>query len=241
MKIPDVRWILARRVLKLGRRRDWVLGHVDRDGFRWTTREVDDSFLSYMGHEANLSAEILREGELFVDVGAHVGTWSVRASKYYRRIISFEPSQNTRKALLHNIRLNHVENIEVRQEALSDKRGVGTMYHFGRMSGGNRLNDNRHPLLRSIGKAANTVSVETLDEYRLSPTLLKIDTEGNELPILRGATETLKRTQRIIVESHRLTDVPLIENLLRESGFNTHLKFYHDQPHHDQPHIIGQR
>jgi len=233
--IPDFYWIFKNRVFLPKRRLDWLIGHVDKDGWRWTVRGCDDSFLAYNGHETNLSDEILQPGQLFVDIGAHVGTWSVRASPFYDQVVSFEPSSKTRAVLQKNIVRNKIENVRVEPMALSDKTGLGTMHHFSHMSGGNSLFDH-HPLLRGVGTNANPTTVKPLDSYGFKPTLIKIDTEGHELPILRGARETLKNTKRAIVESHRDEDVLQVKQLLADAGFNVRLSFYRTEVH-----IIGER
>lgn len=199
-----------------------------KDGFDWTIRGCDDGFLAYSGHEDSLTDEILRKGKLFVDVGAHVGRWSIRASKYYDQVISFEPSLKTQDVLRKNIWRNKIANITVQSVALSDHSGFGTMHHFGHMSGGNSLEDN-HPLLRGTGTKANETIVELLDAFNLSPTLIKIDTEGHELKVLDGAKETLRRTERIIVESHRDENVEKIKRVLAEAGLKVRLAHYRNE------------
>lgn len=233
--VPDIYWILKNRVFLPQRRIDWIRGSVNKDGYKWAVRGCDDSFLAYNGHEPNLNAEILQPGRLFIDIGAHVGRWTVRASKYYDKVIAFEPSDKTRKVLRKNIEQNHLTNVSVQNIALGDEDGVGTMYHHSHMSGGNSLEQN-HPLLRSGGTATNPVTIKRLDDYDFFPTLIKIDTEGHELQVLNGAYATLGRTKRVIVESHRDEDVLKIKKLLLEAGFSVRLSFYRNEVH-----VIGER
>lgn len=233
--VPDIYWILKNRVFLPQRRIDWIKGSVKKDGFSWTVRGCDDSFLAYNGHEPNLDKEILQPGRLFVDIGSHVGRWTVRASKYYDKVVAFEPSQKTRSVLLKNVLRNHVKNVEIQAIALGDDEYDAVIYHHSHMSGGNSLQQN-HPLLRQGGVVANKTHVMTLDHFHYFPTLIKIDTEGNELPVLNGALETLKRTKRVIVESHRDDDVLKIKRLLLDSGFNVRLSFYRSEVH-----VIGER
>src|SRR2546426_11517294 len=64
---------------------------------------------------------ILRQGDTFVDIGANVGGWTIPAARYYRRIVAFEANQKVAEVLSRNLRLNHVENVEV-LPSLSVKR-----------------------------------------------------------------------------------------------------------------------
>ena len=66
--------------------------------------------------------------------------------------------------------------------------------------------------------------------------MIKIDTEGYELPVLQGAKETLKHTRKVIAEIHKDDDMPVIRQLLEDSGFNTRMIA---APY--EVHIIGER
>jgi precorrin-6B methylase 2 len=56
---------------------------------------------------------------LFVDVGAHVGTWTVRAAKGFRRVMAFEPEPKWNRMLRKNVEANSLGNVEVHNVALS--------------------------------------------------------------------------------------------------------------------------
>jgi len=239
--VPDVSWILMHRVLLPRRRLDWLRGTVEKDGWKWTVRGLNDSHLSYQGHESWLSGEILRKGRVFVDVGAHVGTWTVRASKYYEKVVAFEPTDRTRKLLLKNLELNNVSNVTVYKAALGRQHAIKTINYFPKVrgNGGNSLLDRnpaQHERYASQVVPLQQVTVEPLDDYMLRPDLVKIDTEGYEIPILEGMSETLPRTQRIIVEAHRDEDVLKIRSMLDRAGFKTRLSV---SPF--EVHVIGER
>ncbi len=239
MKIPDFWWIAKNRV-NPRRRIQWLKGSVRKDGWKWNVRGVDDSYLSYYGHEDNLTREILRfnqpRGELFVDIGAHVGTWSIRASPHYQKVVSFEPTAKTAALLVKNIRDNHVGNVSVRVLALGAEDGAGTMHHFSHQSGGNSLTTS-HPLLRpQMPRRMNPVQIRQLDRFQFHPTLVKVDTEGYELNVLAGASETLKHTGKIILEAHRIGDVDKISMILADAGFKVRISRFRDETH-----VIGER
>ena len=204
-------------------------------------RGLNDSYLSYTGHEEWLKPEILQKGRLFVDVGAHVGRWTLRASKYYDGVVAFEPTDRTRKVLLENLDLNNIHNVIVRKSALGRERSIMTINYFPKLrsNGGNSLlarNPAQHERYASKVIPLQEVQVEPLDDYSLAPDLVKIDTEGYELEVLAAMPETLSHTKRVIAEAHRDEDVAKISKLLKNAGFTIRVIV---QPY--EVHVVGER
>jgi FkbM family methyltransferase len=143
----------------------------------------------------------LREDELFVDAGANVGGYTVLASGVARAdSIAIEPVDSTFRMLLANLRLNGIAD---RVEALNvglDERPGALRFSTDRDSL-NRvlLDDERLP--------AAVVETTTLDSVlgARAPAILKLDVEGYELPVLRGAARCLAdpRLRAVIVELNR--------------------------------------
>jgi FkbM family methyltransferase len=132
---------------------------------------------------------VLREDDLFVDVGANVGSYTILAcSVRHARGIAFEPVPTTYKRLFENIRLNNLEN---RVQSFN----VG----IGRQQGDLSFTSDMGPMNRALAEGesdANAINipVTTLDATLKGevPSLLKIDVEGYETPVLEGAMEVLK-------------------------------------------------
>ena len=127
------------------------------------------------------------KGELFVDVGAHVGTWAVRATRTFHSVVAIEPHPVFNRILRKTIAMNGLHNISVVSAILSNEPGEAHM-----------LTANWLPSRRMDLK----VPIRTLDSLELEPTLIKIDTEGNELRVLQGAIHTLRGKPMIVVETH---------------------------------------
>ncbi|MBK1620608.1 FkbM family methyltransferase [Lamprobacter modestohalophilus] len=131
----------------------------------------------------------LREEDLFVDVGANVGSYSILAcSAVGARGIAFEPVPNTFNRLIENMRLN---NLEERVTCLN--KGVGAeeeniTFTSDTDTTNHALADGEH-----CEKVVN-VEVTSLDTvlHSESPALVKIDVEGYETPVLEGAQEILR-------------------------------------------------
>ena len=133
---------------------------------------------------------VLRKEDLFIDVGANVGSYTILAcSAIGARGYAFEPVPRTYKRLVDNIRLNHLEN---RVECLN----IGVGREQGRLAFTSHMNTENHALASGEqGDGAIDVEVSTLDAVLRdeSPALMKIDVEGFETPVLEGAVETLKK------------------------------------------------
>jgi FkbM family methyltransferase len=143
---------------------------------------------------------------VFVDVGANVGQWTtaLAAAHPAALVVAFEPAPSTLDLLRHNVHLNHLSNVRALGLALSDTIGIDSFQVAKRGSICNRLLPNDHRTATDAHMAdAATISVETvrLDDYCQNEGIerigfLKIDVEGAELRVLRGA-ERLLRTQAI--------------------------------------------
>lgn len=131
---------------------------------------------------------LLREGDVFFDIGANVGTYTVLSSAVRgARTVSVEPVPSTFDSLIANIRLNDIEGLVTPLNiAVSDVSGTiqmtpgfDTMNHV--------ISDNE------TGASTITTSVKSLDEIALEsvPTLLKIDVEGYETKVIEGASRLL--------------------------------------------------
>lgn len=144
-------------------------------------------------YEARLSelvASTLRPGDVFWDVGAHFGWYTLLGSSAVGpqgRVYAFEPAQGNLWYLHHHLAWNRCTNVEVRPVALGGEAGERAF--GGRGTGSGRL-----------GRGSGRVPVQTLDELVRSgacraPTYLKIDVQGAEAEVLRGAAETLRAAE----------------------------------------------
>lgn len=138
------------------------------------------------------------------DIGANCGWFAVRAARGGRPVRAFEPVPGTAAYAERNLAAVSAPDAELLRVAVSDRQGIGTI-HLYSSSGNNSLHERTlpegHPL-RHVGTAE--VPLAPLDalvaEHGLpAPALVKIDVEGNELAVLRGARETLRRHRPLIV------------------------------------------
>jgi FkbM family methyltransferase len=133
-------------------------------------------------------------GDAFVDAGANVGSYSVRAAASGMKVYSFEPNPENVKVLRRNAEINHVS-IDLFECALGSAEGEVRLSPNGALS-------------RVSADGAVHVPVHTLDSFDLPRVdLLKVDVEGHELEVLKGAGRTIERFHPdIIIEMHDWLD-----------------------------------
>ena len=138
--------------------------------------------MAFVGH-------LLRPGDLFVDAGANVGSYTVLASKACgARVLAFEPVPATARRLDDNVRLNDVDHlVEVRPVGLADRAGdLAFVADLDTM--------NRVVAAGEVHPGAVALPVARLDDElagRPGPYVLKVDVEGFEEAVLAGAPALL--------------------------------------------------
>lgn len=159
----------------------------------------------------------LPDDTVFVDVGANLGSYSIAASKVRGlKTYSFEPVKNTFNKLRSNIEFNDIKTIiKLFNCALGSSAGV--IKFLNNQDSMNRIYDEKS----DSGKEIELVKIEKLDNL-LSINenyFLKIDTEGNELNVLKGSNILLERNciKGMIIENNQDSD--LIHQLLSSQGF----------------------
>jgi FkbM family methyltransferase len=142
----------------------------------------------------------LRPADLFVDVGANIGAYTVLAGGAIgSNVIAFEPAPSTYRSLVANIQLNGLTGRVVAHNlALGKEEGVL------RMSAG--LGTENAVQLSGNNADSISVKVSSLDRVlgQSEPVLLKMDVEGFETEVLRGARDTFSKPtlQALIIEKN---------------------------------------
>ena len=156
--------------------------------------------------------ELLRPGEAFFDVGAHQGWMSMVACQRVGakgKVVAFEPAPPLVECLKYNKKVNRLGQMDIVAKAVADSGGRKVpLYAVNR--GDSYLNSLVDHRAGPVPKAVTgTVEVETisLDEFcertKLHPDVVKIDVEGAELLVLRGATRLAEeRRTTFIVAVH---------------------------------------
>lgn len=148
-------------------------------------------------------------GTTFLDVGAHVGAWTIGLAEVAARVIAFEPKRTTFYQLCGALVLNDVaDKAYAANVALGAETTLGTrLEHASGDGSGSRIGQRRPGMPLATGwERVDTFALDAwmkergpyVEEARLaSPPLgriglIKIDVEGSELAVLRGAERTIR-------------------------------------------------
>ncbi len=175
---------------------------------------------------------LLPSDEFFVaiDLGAQTGCFSLLA-KYFPNSTwhSFEPIQEAANALQENIKLNDIRNVAVHQMAVTDFSGYITLNMPAMNAWG--LSTIGSNVQRFVPAMVRNVACIDLDSFVAAQGIkrvhfMKLDTEGSELSILRGARNMIMRDHPIMIMEYNETNMSQcgftkqdVDNFLREMGY----------------------
>jgi FkbM family methyltransferase len=145
---------------------------------------------------ASLFQRIITEGMTVLDIGAHKGSYSVLFASLMRdngKVIAFEPDPENCRWIAKNVAANGFQCIETCQLALSESEGSATFYAADGL--GSLV---ANPSARGIDKKSITVQTRRLDDVLgdrgvQTVDVIKMDVEGADLMVLRGAEQTLRQ------------------------------------------------
>lgn len=155
--------------------------------------------VSPQDHELSWLARRLAPDSVIMDIGANLGQWTLPLALAVApagRVLAIEPAAATFAALRQSLALNHMSHVEAFGVALADSEGSLRLYHHGR--------DSSQHSLAALGGQFETVRALTLDQFMSEHSItrldaVKMDVEGAEELVLRGATRTLATFRPIVV------------------------------------------
>ena len=158
---------------------------------------------------------LVRQGMVVMDIGANIGIHTLHlASLVGDRgwVYAFEPNPVVREELEANIKLNQLNNVKVFDWALSDHDGEA-LFHFpeeGMEAVGGFLNTSRAKLAKEAQVKTRTLNTVLKESGIQNVGFIKLDVEGAELPVLKGAESIIQRLSGppIVFESHPLNSTP---------------------------------
>jgi len=135
--------------------------------------------------EAAIDAIPLTGESIVLDIGANIGIMTLIFAKRAKHVHAFEPAPRS----LSLLRLNAPDNCTVHPVAIGDQNGT---VHFAEME----AFDMSH-----VADEGIEVPMRTVDSFGLKPDFIKIDVEGYEPQVLRGAMSTLKAGPIVMFEA----------------------------------------
>src|SRR5688572_24560613 len=158
-------------------------------------------------HEAQYWREFTTKGRTFIDIGAHVGTWTLNLAPYFERVFAFEPDRRSHATLRKNLERNGITNVEIIPAAVSNKTGTARMYFYASPSS-NTMMDPGRCLRADPYESFAPVPTVSLDEFVAERGItdldfLKVDAEAAEMLILEGGQKTLSEQRPdFFIEMH---------------------------------------
>ncbi len=154
-----------------------------------------------------------------IDIGANFGLYSLQMSHCYPKVISFEPNPEVAEPLI----AARLRNLTLIHEGVSSQRGEAQLFipiaNGVTLSGWASLDEHNCPEATSFNKL--TIPLSPLDAHQFTDVgLIKVDVEGHELEVLRGAEQTIRHSRpHLIIE---VKDEHLVELRAMLSGWSYH-------------------
>jgi FkbM family methyltransferase len=172
----------------------------DKDGESWY---VDSSADILREHKEWLWLEmefvknfICKEGDIVLECGGHHGLTAVVISKWIGPqgyLYSFEPNPKNQIIMHKNLEINSIKNVEIVPNAIGSEAGK-IMVSYS--------NSNSYVLKKKEHNGIEVPVVTADDFINRKPTVIKIDVEGFETEVLKGAQNLLKTLPKLIIELH---------------------------------------
>ena len=193
----------------------------DDDWVNWGGNYEQDQFNEVMLHVSNR--------DVALDIGAHVGIWSMRLAQNFKRVIAFEPvpkhiecwkrnmsnfiseqSEWGNISTLETVALGHENGTATMKVPNTTNTGMASLVHESKQKTGDRL---VQPEWENFPKIQ--VKTRTLDSYEFHQLdFIKIDVEWFELRVLQGAENTIRKHKPIIyIEMHDTEGFNFMKNL----------------------------
>lgn len=181
-----------------------------------------------VGHESfqdTYMAERLEGGSVFIDVGAHVGRFTLLGARLVGEaglVVALEPDPRVRRNLMANVKLNGFKNIVVSPVAASDMDGAECL-HLSRTTGWSSLLKDAHKgtwIVNEVVVPASTLDTlaRSLELKRVD--LIKVDVEGADHRVLEGAGDILEKfSPALLVEVHPKTSWTRCKEIMEDNEY----------------------
>jgi FkbM family methyltransferase len=174
--------------------------------------------------EKKIISKFIKRGDSVIDVGGNMGFFVLILNELVSntgKMYSFEPSRILRDRLASTVQINNIKNVEIINLALGEKEGTTSLYYNPKQSGLSSIVSHEEN-----GFLKEEIKITTLDkfskQFSSKISFIKIDTEGYEPQVLRGAKELIKKDKPVIyIElggSHLETSIEALK-ILKELGY----------------------
>ncbi len=172
-------------------------------------------------------AQATVSGTTAIDIGAHIGSITLPLAKLVGstgHVYAFEPQKRIFRELVHNLRLNEVKNVTALRFAAGSELAIIRLDPDSEWDG-----------QIGIGSGGDAAELRALDSFLFTNvSVIKIDVEGYELEVLRGARQTIADWHPAIVIEVWPAHFPRVQSFLGEMGYTlSSLQWDPEIPKHD--------
>lgn len=182
--------------------------------FKTRAKTLDFLFFSKYYEEETTKYILSNKGNIFIDIGSHIGRFPIISSNNFKKIIAIEPHPQNYSQLKENVSLNKCKNITIINRAISNRSGVAYMSDLNSNTGSESIKDNGKNLIKKVSLN------ELIEDQKLNISdisLILIDVENHENEVLEGSNEILKKgNAKLIIESFNVSE---IESKLKKYGY----------------------
>jgi FkbM family methyltransferase len=182
---------------------------------------------TYERHVVSAMRTHVVAGATAYDIGAHVGYLTLVLSRIVGpsgTVFAFEPDPRNREVLARNLAMNGARNVELSPLAVSEVSGMISFATFpGYSTVGHLANAETPSDAEVISVGATTIDEFIFQAGHPAPSLVKIDVEGAEDKVLRGATETLARIRPTIICEVRGDVWEPVLSMMRSAQYSAHV------------------
>jgi len=148
----------------------------------------------------------ISKDDVVIDIGANIGYYALLEGKLARKgeIYCVEPVPANVHLLKKNIELNNCKNISVFQYAIGDFNGKSKIYIYDKCNWSSFIRNPKGNIVEEIEVPVMTLDTFVKKHVHRNPTLIRMDVEGYEYNILKGASETLRKSTKLklAIEMH---------------------------------------
>lgn len=215
-RFPGV-WRIERHLIETRKLQNGLHRHLF--GFNWTIEDIGTKNTFLANCERSTSRILFDRAcsmdVTFIDVGANRGWYSllIATASPNSKVLAFEPSSELRMKLESNVKANRLENVVVHPYALGQREKKANLYKYTINDGMNTL----FPVEHWGAKMDELIEVRSLDSFESNicepnlPIIIKLDVEGSEYEVLKGASSLLRTNSLTLI-------IEINETMLEASG-----------------------
>jgi len=184
---------------------DFVLNYRQDDKFIGQRIALD----KYEKYETAMIRSQVNKDSVVIDVGANIGYYTLLLAKFAKKVYAFEPDTENFEILKKNVEENNLKNVVLVNKAVGEKSYKGYLIKDKENFGNHKFNPSKSPFDK--GDLISCISLDTYIKEKID--LIKIDVQGYEPKVLKGAKNLIKKYKPILfVES---------EKEIKEDGYST--------------------